>query len=83
MNLPAFPGHEPGVQAQIRRLARLGASDVDYGPCGNGGVHAKVDAQVGRATKNFDAHGAPNLERALDALVEVIEEERRKLRRRR
>lgn len=72
----------PGVAAQQRRLARLGASDVVHGPCsGVGLVHAKCHAQIGRVVKEFDVHGAPGLERALDALVETIEAERRSIRR--
>lgn len=73
---------QPGVAAQARRLARLGASDVEYGPCEGGQVHARASAQVGRVVKEFDAHHAPNLERALDALIEVIEAERKGRRRR-
>lgn len=66
--------------AAIRRLARLGADDVDVGSCEHG-VIARTAAQVGRARKTFEAHGATSVEEALDALVDAIEAERRGSRR--
>lgn len=78
------PEREPGVPAAMRRLARLSASDVSYDQsCAEGRYHGKVDAQVGRATKTFDAHGAESLAALLDGLADAIEAERRDRKRRR
>lgn len=75
------PERQPGVPAAARRLARLAASDVEYDQgCAGGRWHGKVDAQVGRATKTFDAHGASSLAALLDGLADAIEAERRKRR---
>lgn len=76
---------EPGAQAQLRRLARLNTSDVEWDKLctePSGPYHGCVSAQVGRRVLKFDAHGAPSLERLLDALVENVEWERRRWRRR-
>lgn len=72
----------PGMRSATRRLARLGASDVDLGTCEHG-VIARTRAQIGRARKKFESHGAKDPVTAVDALADAIENERRKLRRRR
>jgi hypothetical protein len=73
----------PGVPAALRRLARLGTSDPEFDQsCEGGRWHGRVDAQVGRSMKTFDAHQAPTLGQLLDALADTIEDERRRFRRR-
>lgn len=85
---PLLPGsapeRQPGVPAAMRRLARLTVSDVSYDQnCAGGRFHGKVDAQVGRVVKTFDAHGAVSLVALLDGLADAIEAERRDRKRRR
>lgn len=76
--VPLRPEAEPGVPAAARRLARLRTSDIEYDrSCAGGRWHGKVDAQVGRATKTFDAHGAPTLAALMEALADAVEAERR------
>lgn len=74
---------QPGVRAASRRLARLRTSDVEYDRgCAGGRWHGKVDAQVGRTVKTFDAHGAETLTALLEGLADAVEAERRGKRRR-
>jgi len=81
--VPTDPWKEPGVPAAARRLARLRTSDpeFDQGCQPAGRWHGKVDAQVGRATKTFDAHGAESLAALLHGLADAVEAERRGKRR--
>lgn len=68
---------EPGVQASLRRLRRLGVTAYEFGRCEHGPV-AKCQAQINRAQTNLNAHGAASYTQAVDALVDIIEKERRK-----
>lgn len=68
---------EPGVPASLRRLRRLGVTAYEFGVCEHGPV-AKCQAQMGRAQTNLNAHGAASYTQAVDALVDIIEKERRK-----
>lgn len=72
----------PGMPAAMRRIARLDSSDVDLGTCEHGYI-ARCWAQVGRARKKFEAHGAPSPVAAVEALADVLEAERRAARRKR
>lgn len=72
------PMKEPGVPAAVRRLARLRTSDPEFDQgCAGSRWHGKVDAQVGRSTKTFDAHGAATLAELLHGLADAVEAERR------
>ena len=67
----------------MRRLARLGASDVEYDPfCEDGGYHGKVKALVGSQLLSFEAHHSPSLGHLLDRLADAVEHERAEARRR-